>query len=134
MVKTFCRFLFLPVLFFVRYNFGHLASILSLLTDKIHENSWEGNSWEANQNPLKLTTEAITRRDSIKQVFLEILQNSQENNYTGVFLKRGSGRGTLFWIMRKTASDVLLKRLPRFNFQISYGNMYDTLQKNKVFY
>ena len=134
MVKTFCRFLFLSVLFFVRYNFGHLASILSLLTDKIHGNSWEGNSWEANQNPLKLTTEAITRRDSIKQVFLEILQNSQENNYTGVFLKRGSGRGTLFWIMRKTASDVLLKRLPRFNLQISYGNMHDTLQKNKVFY
>ena len=47
----------------------------------------------------KKSTEAVTRRCSVKKVFLEISQNSQENTCASRFFKRDSGTGVFLWIL-----------------------------------
>ena len=68
--------------------------------------------------------EAFTRRCSIKKVFLEILQNSQESIYTRVsfliklqdsacnFIKNETGAQVFLWIFKKNLTELLSYRTP----------------------
>ena len=50
--------------------------------------------------------EAVARRCYVKKVFLEILQNSQENSL--LLSKRDSGTGVFLWILRNFYEQLFL--------------------------
>ena len=60
-------------------------------------------SWEMGQSRIVWVSEAVTRRCSVKNVFLKILQNSQENICDGasflIKLQDWPNEGVFLWIL-----------------------------------
>ena len=67
---------------------------------------------------LPLDTEAVSRRFSVKNVFLKALQNSKENIFVGVFFNKVAGlrSATLF-----------KKRLRNMNFTLNFAKFSKNL-------